>query len=144
MSVIPALRRLTRVALVVPFVVASLEPFTSTAIAQVTPLGAKCPIGTTQDSTNIVRNGNYAILGGGSEPNISPAASFTSDLPYRGDAVYPDDRGVNGPLGPRGPRGGISIQTGPIIYANGVVTSRQQTPVFPGDPVNGAPASNTF
>ncbi|MBD2123303.1 hypothetical protein [Trichocoleus sp. FACHB-262] len=144
MSAVPALRRLTRVALIVPFVVASLEPFAGSASAQVTPLGAKCPVGTTLGADNLVFNGNYSILGGGAEPNINPAAGFSSDLPYRGDAVYPDDRGVNGPLGPEGPLGGISIQTGPVTYANGVVVSRQEIPVFPGDPANGAPASNTF
>ncbi|HEY9858790.1 MAG TPA: hypothetical protein V6D16_04730 [Candidatus Obscuribacterales bacterium] len=146
MSAIPALHRLTRVALIIPFVVASLEPFSKKASAQVTSLGAKCPVGTILSSDNLVFNGNYNILGGGFEPNINPDAGFTSDLPYRGDGVYPDDAGNNGPPGSEGekPRGGISIQTGPITYANGVVTSNQATPVFPGDPENGAPASNTF
>lgn len=96
-----------------------------------------CPAGTREGAVNYVINGNFATLAGTGDGVYTPAApvppnlGFVSDLPYRGDSVYPDD-----------PIGGLSIQNGPypISYFNGVV---QATP-FPGDPVNGVAATNNF
>lgn len=67
-----------------------------------------CPAGTVEaPNTNLINNGTFTISPGvvGPIPPGNPA-SFTSDIPYRGDGVYPDD---NPPI-----RGGLSIQNGPL------------------------------
>jgi len=96
-----------------------------------------CPAGTREGSTNFITNGNFstnANTGNGVYTGIAavpPLLGFSSVLPYRGDAVYPND-----------PIGGLSIQNGPypLNYANGVVRADP----FPGDPTYGIAASNTF
>lgn len=96
-----------------------------------------CPIGTQEGGRNFVRNGTFSRNAGTGDGVATPPAGvpgtleFSSDLPYRGDSVYPDD-----------PIGGLSIQGGPypIVYAGGVVRADP----FPGDPINRVPSSNTF
>jgi len=96
-----------------------------------------CPIGTQEGGRNFVRNGTFSRNAGtGDGVATAPAAvpgtlEFSSDLPYRGDSLYPDD-----------PIGGLSIQGEPypISYAGGVVRADP----FPGDPINRVPSSNTF
>ncbi len=96
-----------------------------------------CPIGTQEGGRNFVRNATFSRNAGTGDGVATPPAGvpgtleFSSDLPYRGDSVYPDD-----------PIGGLSIQGGPypIVYAGGVVRADP----FPGDPINRVPSSNTF
>ncbi len=96
-----------------------------------------CPIGTQEGGRNFVRNGTFSRNAGtGDGVATAPAAvpgtlEFSSDLPYRGDSLYPDD-----------PIGGLSIQGEPypISYAGGVVRADP----FPGDPINRVLSSNTF
>ncbi|MEX0267951.1 hypothetical protein AB3R30_02295 [Leptolyngbyaceae cyanobacterium UHCC 1019] len=96
-----------------------------------------CPLGTQEGGRNFVLNGTFsqnADTGDGvfTAPAAVPATlGFSSELPYRGDSVYPND-----------PIGGLSIQSGPypIVYAGGVVRADP----FPGDPINRVPPSNTF
>jgi uncharacterized repeat protein (TIGR01451 family) len=96
-----------------------------------------CPIGTQEGGRNFVLNGTFsqkADTGNGvfTGPAAVPAnLDFSSELPYRGDRVYPND-----------PIGGLSIQSGPypIVYAGGVVRADP----FPGDPPNRVPPSDTF
>ncbi len=96
-----------------------------------------CPIGTQEGSRNFVLNGTFSRNAGtGDGVATAPAAvpanlGFSSELPYRGDSVYPDD-----------PIGGLSIQGGPypIVYAGGVVRADP----FPGDPINRVLPSSTF
>jgi uncharacterized repeat protein (TIGR01451 family) len=81
----------------------------------------------------LIRNSNFTttpgVLGAIPPGNI---AQFTSDLPYRGDGVYPNDAGP--------PRGGLSIQNGSVNFAGGIVNGVP----FPGDPENDVPASQTY
>ena len=91
------------------------------ALAQIT--SQSCPAGTAAGSRNFITNGNFSTLG------AAGAATFTSDLPYRGDNVYPDD-----------PIGGVSIQSGFKQYSNNVVIGQP----FPGDPVGAANATNNY
>lgn len=68
-----------------------------------------CPAGTIESpTTNLIANSTFTMSPGviGTIPAGNPA-SFTSDIPYRGDRVYPSD---NPPI-----RGGLSIQNGPLI-----------------------------
>jgi uncharacterized repeat protein (TIGR01451 family) len=89
------------------------------ALAQTTSQG--CPAGTAPGSRNFITNGDFRTLGG---------TTFTSDLPYRGDNIYPDDAGG----------GGISIQSGSKVYASGIVIGEP----FPGDPVGAANATTNY
>ncbi|SRR5579883_2478187 len=96
-----------------------------------------CPAGTREGAQNFVTNGNFATPPGvvnAPLPAGNPAG-FTSDLPYRGNGIYPSDNPA-----PPAPRGGLSIQTGAINYFNGVVLGQP----FPGDPTNGIAPSNTY
>jgi uncharacterized repeat protein (TIGR01451 family) len=112
--------------------------FLPTAQAQTGGGTSGCPAGTIR-GRNLVVNGDFAIpvgagtvaqpIPGAQITQINPAAAFTSDLPYVGDRNYPED-----------PQGGLSIQTGRINYAGGIVIGRP----FPGDPNNGTPPSNTY
>ncbi|MBM0741031.1 hypothetical protein JOY44_05265 [Phormidium sp. CLA17] len=96
-----------------------------------------CPGGTQEGGRNFVINGTFSRNAGTGDgvatapAAVPPSLGFSSDLPYRGDSVYPND-----------PIGGLSIQGGPypIVYAGGVVTANP----FPGDPLNRVPPSNTF
>ena len=65
-----------------------------------------CPAGTVESpNTNLISNGNFTT-----------AAGFTSDLPYRGDRVYPSD-----------PVGGLSIQNGQVPGNPDVISGRGVT-----------------
>lgn len=94
-------------------VLISSYPFVPPAQAQIAGSNAGCPVGTRESPTNRVRNGNFTTnagtgLGVQTPPaTVPPVVDFFSDLPYRGDAVYPSDvpGGVNQFGG-----GGISIQ----------------------------------
>lgn len=105
--------------------------------AQIFEGTAGCPAGTQEGSRNFIRNGTFSRNAGtGNGIFTAPAAvpaslDFSSELPYRGDSVYPND-----------PIGGLSIQSGPypILYAGGIVRADP----FPGDPINRVPASDTF
>lgn len=107
-------------------------------------VGNSCPPGTTRRGANIVRNGTFSTFPAPLE--VTPVtgelvannqAQFTSDLPYRGDGIYPDDGGANGV---NNRFGGLSVQTGSINYAGGVVIGQP----FPGDPLNDVPPSQTY
>jgi uncharacterized repeat protein (TIGR01451 family) len=101
-------------------------PFTATVVSA----PSACPVGTTEvGSPNLITNGDFASLAGGSFPANVPfgAAGFSAGVPYVGDNVYPPDTTV-------------SIQEGFKSYASGIV---QQAP-FPGDPALGVPASNNW
>jgi len=108
-------------------------------------VGNVCPPGTTRRGTNIVRNGNFvtppgvtgALTGGVGGAPLNNNAQFSSDLPYVGDGVYPIDIPPL-PLPPF--TGGLSIQTGSINFAGGVVIGQP----FPGDSLNGVPPSQTY
>lgn len=84
------------------------------AHAQIAGSNTGCPTGTRESTTNLVRNGTFSTnantgLGVSTPPGTAPAVvDFTSDLPYRGDVVYPSD-GPNPPFSAFG-GGGISIQ----------------------------------
>ncbi|EKQ68751.1 conserved repeat protein [Leptolyngbyaceae cyanobacterium JSC-12] len=88
-------------------------PFLFPTRAQIAGGNTGCPIGTRESRTNRIRNGNFTInagtgLGVQTPPAPVPTVvDFFSDLPYRGDAVYPSDvaDGANLFGG-----GGISIQ----------------------------------
>lgn len=99
------------------------------AVAQIAGSAAGCPPGTRENTTNLVRNSIFATNAGtglgtaiAPQPVTNfPLVDFGSDLPYRGDAVYPSD-----------PIGGISIQDerfngGVILGAPGVVSGRGVT-----------------
>jgi len=81
--------------------------FLLSAHAQVAGSPAGCPPGTRENTSNLVRNPVFATNAGTGlgtpvvpQPITNfPQVDFNSDLPYRGDAVYPSD-----------PIGGISIQ----------------------------------
>ncbi len=97
-------------------------------------VGNICPPGTARrQGQNFIRNGTFTTTPGvlGTIPPGNPS-QFTSDLPYRGDGVYPDDTGP--------PRGGLSIQTGAVNYAGGIVNGVP----FPGDGANNVDPSNTY
>ncbi|MBF2029447.1 MAG: DUF11 domain-containing protein [Oscillatoriales cyanobacterium C42_A2020_001] len=87
--------------------------FLPPAQAQIAGSNAGCPVGTRESQTNRVRNGNFTTnagtgLGVQTPPTIvPPVVDFFSDLPYRGDAVYPSD--VPGGASQFG-GGGLSIQ----------------------------------
>jgi len=111
-------------------------------------VGTVCPPGTNRRGTSLIRNGDFATFPAPGEvaPPLSPntgelaannQAQFTSDLPYRGDRVYPDDSGANGV---NNRLGGLSIQTGSINFAGGVVIGEP----FPGDSANAVPPSQTY
>lgn len=76
------------------------------AYAQTAGENTGCPAGTRESAGNLVDNGTFSDrantgLGEPTGPAPVPAAlKFTSDLPYRGDSVYPSDE-----VG-----GGLSIQ----------------------------------
>jgi uncharacterized repeat protein (TIGR01451 family) len=104
-----------------------------------------CPAGTEEGSRNFIFNGFFSTNAGTGAGNYTiptnapgpysgppPALGFTSQLPYRGDRVYPDDV-----------IGGLSILSGPYpqIYGPGNVV---RAIPFPGDPSNRVPASDTF
>jgi uncharacterized repeat protein (TIGR01451 family) len=95
-------------------------------------VGNVCPPGTTRRGTNIIRNGTFTTSPGvvGALPPGNPA-QFTSDLPYRGDFIYPDD-----------PVGGLSIQTGSI--GPPLTNPDVRGEPFPGDSANDVPASQTY
>lgn len=83
------------------------------AQAQVVGSNAGCPPGTREGPVNLVRNGTFTTNAGtGTAVPTAPAPvpaglAFTSDLPYRGDVVYPSDDPVPGnAFG----GGGLSIQ----------------------------------
>ncbi len=94
---------------------------------------AGCPAGTRENTVNFVQNSTFSTNAGTGNGVATPAASppfnpfpgglsFTSILPYRGDALYPDDA--------RG--GGLSIQDerfngGQVLGAPGVVNGRGVT-----------------
>ncbi|MFH7026141.1 MAG: hypothetical protein ACHBN1_12225 [Heteroscytonema crispum UTEX LB 1556] len=114
--------------------------------------GEGCPTGTklAGASTNVVRNGNFNVQPSGPFatvlgnalfqglpantplPTGDPAVTWSSNLPYVAT------NSLNPPNYP--PDSGVSIQTGAVSYAGGIV---RQAP-FPGDPANGVPASNTW
>jgi uncharacterized repeat protein (TIGR01451 family) len=109
-------------------------------------VGNVCPPGTNRRSTSLISNGDFSRfpLAGEVAPITGELAAtnqarFTSELPYRGDGIYPDDGGVNGV---NNRRGGLSIQTGAINppQAGGVVNGLP----FPGDPANNVPPSQTY
>jgi uncharacterized repeat protein (TIGR01451 family) len=92
--------------------------------------GAGCPAGTAESGPNLVFNGDFAISPGpaGVIPAVNPGG-FTSDLPYRGDFLYPDDNGANG-VG--GFLGGLSIENGAVPGAPaGVVNGYSLAPTIP-------------
>jgi|GEM_PF-7064906 fimbrial isopeptide formation D2 family protein/uncharacterized repeat protein (TIGR01451 family) len=147
--------RVSRIAFVLPLVTAGMGiaylPQPAQALTAQGTVG--CPTGTRlgpngpASGGTFIRNGNFATTPGrsGQLTLNNNNANFGSDLPYRGDNVYPDDEGVNNPNGTQGPegsniRGGLSIQNGNIEYAGGIVTGRP----LPADPQNGVPASNTY
>jgi uncharacterized repeat protein (TIGR01451 family) len=113
--------------------------------AQVAPIFegfANCPAGTREGPINFVRNGNFTTNAGtGAGIPTAPAPvpavlDFGSSLPYRGDAVYPDD-----------PVGGLSIQVGAVNYLANPTPPPPFIVVgqpFPGDPAFGVPASSTY
>jgi uncharacterized repeat protein (TIGR01451 family) len=113
--------------------------------AQVSPIFegfANCPAGTREGAINFVRNGNFttnAGTGAGiptAPALVPPALDFISSLPYRGDAVYPDDD-----------IGGLSIQVGAVNYLPNPTPPPPFIVVgqpFPGDPAFGVPGSNTY
>ena len=81
--------------------------------AQLAGGNAGCPTGTRENPVSLVRNGIFSVnagtgLGVPTAPAPVPAApDFLSDLPYRGDVVYPSDVPVPGnPF----TGGGLSIQ----------------------------------
>lgn len=84
------------------------------AQAQTNGSNTGCPVGTRESSINLVRNGTFAVNAGTGLGNfipppripVPPAPDFFSDLPYRGDAVYPFDDPQGGDPG----GGGLSIQ----------------------------------
>ncbi len=129
--------RLCHTALIVPFVVGGITYIPESAQAQLVNRASNgCPAGTKLGATNFIVNGNFATKAGVLPPVVGlrtvPAnLGFTSDLPYRGDGVYPDD--ANG--------GGLSIQTGIADYRVPNLVFGQR---FPGDPTNGAPPSDTY
>ncbi|MBD0346129.1 MAG: hypothetical protein ICV63_15155, partial [Coleofasciculus sp. Co-bin14] len=120
------------------FLCSQMIGFLPPAQAQTAGGTSGCPAGTRRGQ-NLVRNGDFSTLVGAgtvAQPipgnqitQVNPAAAFTSNLPYVGDRTYPED-----------PQGGLSIQTGRINYAGGIVIGRP----FPGDPNNGTPPSNTY
>ncbi|AFY31096.1 hypothetical protein [Calothrix sp. PCC 7507] len=129
--------RLSHALLTVPFVMSGIGYLPQAAQAQIIDRdGNGCPAGTRIGTTNFIVNGNFATNAGtglgvatGPAP-VPPILRFTSDLPYRGDGLYPDD----------GAGGGLSIQSGSVDYTANFVAGRP----FPGDPANGVPASNTY
>ncbi len=93
--------------------------------------GTGCPAGTKIEgvSNSLVTNGYFtqpASIGAAPANTLFPG-NWSSSVPYAGNNVYPPDTLV-------------AIQTGAVNYAGGVV---QQVP-FPGDALNGVPASNTW
>jgi fimbrial isopeptide formation D2 family protein/uncharacterized repeat protein (TIGR01451 family) len=128
--------RLSRALLIVPFVMSGMGSFPQIAQAQVVNRGNNgCPAGTRRGTTNFITNGNFTTLTGNTpgvylNPSIPvpPILGFTSDLPYRGDGVYPDDAGG----------GGLSIQSG--NFELGGLIGRP----FLGDPINGIPPANNY
>ncbi|MDX2240593.1 MAG: hypothetical protein NW224_07920 [Leptolyngbyaceae cyanobacterium bins.302] len=91
-----------------------LNSYTLPILAQAQSNGsnAGCPPGTRESPVNLVRNGNFTTNAGTGLGVVTPRApvpaapDFTSDLPYRGDAVYPEDD----PITPTTGGGGLSIQ----------------------------------
>lgn len=129
--------RLFRAVLVVPFVVSGMGYIPASAQAQLINMASNgCPAGTKIGTTNFIVNGTFATnagtgLGVPTGPAaVPPSLKFTSDLPYRGDGLYPDDPGG----------GGLSIQSGAVAYPPNLIAGQP----FPGDPTNGVPASNTY
>ena len=110
-------------------------------------VGNVCPPGTSRrQGQNFIRNGTFSTFPAAGE--VAPItgelaannqAQFTSNLPYRGDGVYPDDFGINGV---NNRLGGLSIQTGNINppQAFGFVNGFP----FPGDPANDVAPSQTY
>ena len=93
---------------------------TQTAQAQITPRGQQgCLNGSVVGGPNLIYNSDFAL----------GSVGFESDLPARGDGVYPSD-----------PQGGFSIQTGEIAYYGDLIIGRP----FPGDPQREVPASQTY
>lgn len=107
------------------------------SIGTVSPPSGNPP--TTQACTNfgpnLIINGNFTTSPG-TGPGINPAAGFTSDIPYRGDNVYPDDDGV---YGLTGWRGGFSIVQGDRMFFPNIVHGFY----FRGDGPQ-VPASQTY
>jgi len=93
------------------------------------PNSVSCPAGTAVDSGQpLVVNGDFSTPNGGAaSAGEVIAASFTADIPYAGDDIYSFDTS-------------ITIQQGDANYLGGIVTQA----VFPGDPANNVPATNTF
>ncbi len=92
-------------------------------------LSESCSPGfSTASSDNLILNGNFATLHGGSaEAGDLIAGSFTATIPYAGDMVQPDDTS-------------LSMQVGNGAFWNGNVV--QET--FPGHPEFGLPAIETY
>lgn len=109
-----------------------LSVFSSLAYAAdvvVDELSESCSPGlSTASSDNLLLNGNFATLHGGSaEAGDLIAGSFTASIPYAGDMVQPDDTN-------------LSMQVGNQTFWNGNVV--QET--FPGHPEFGLPAIETY
>lgn len=138
--------RLFRAVLVVPFVVSGIGYIPETAQAQIINReGNGCPAGSRPGTTNFLINGNFATSAGTGQGvytvsgPVPPSLGFTSDLPYRGDGVYPNDVPPDAAVPNDRGGGGLSIQNGPFDYFN-IVAGQP----FPGDPANNVPPSNTY
>ncbi|WP_238553629.1 hypothetical protein [Fortiea contorta] len=138
-------RRLSCGVLALPFVVSGWGYIPEAAQAQIIDRGGNgCPAGSRLGRSNFLINGNFATNAGTGEGvytvsgPVPARLGFTSDLPYRGDDVYPDDVPTTDAPNNQG-GGGLSIQTGAIDYFS-ILSGRP----FPGDPANNVPPSNTY
>jgi uncharacterized repeat protein (TIGR01451 family) len=138
--------RLFRAVLVVPFVVSGIGYIPEAAQAQIINRGGSgCPAGSRSGTTNFLTNSNFAANAGTGEGvytvsgPVPSRLGFTSDLPYRGDGVYPNDVPPDGASPNDTGGGGLSIQNGGFDYYN-IVAGQP----FPGDPANNVPPSNTY
>jgi uncharacterized repeat protein (TIGR01451 family) len=146
--------RVSRAAFVLPLVVTGMGIGYWPSSAQALTAGgsAGCPAGTRlgpdgpSPETSFIGNGTFSTnptTTGLFSNSISP--NFSSNLPYRGNGIYPDDEGRNNPTSGQGaegsnPRGGLSVQSGNINYAGGIVLGVP----LPADTPNGVVGSNTY
>ncbi len=115
--------RLSRTALIIPFVAAGVGYFPRTVQAQIRTVGNNgCPAGTTKGTDNFIVNGNFAQGNTG----------FTSELRYLGDNTYGD---------------GYTIINNRQTFINspGFRGDVLEPPEgFPGDSANNVPSSTSY